>query len=127
MKQIMESWRLYLGEGLKLSPSKKEIDRSRCVVLKANPKAGYRSEIKCIPKDGVLDMRYFDTSSIDPNDRQYSGYSGDVDDQDKIRILSDKFNDKVLRGLIIPCTGSLDDCQDLRDAQRLKRRGLDYE
>ncbi len=126
MKQIMESWRLYLGEGLKLNPPKKEIDRSRCVELKANPKAGYRSEIKCIPKDGVVDMRYFDTSSIDPNDPQYSGYTGAAEDQLEISRLQNMFHSAVYRGAIIQCSGSLD-CVEKNDRLRLKRKGLDYE
>jgi hypothetical protein len=102
MKLIMENWRKYIGEGLVVEP--REPDWSRCVELKANPEAGYKSEIKCIPKDGVLDMRYFDTSSINPNDPQYSGYPGAEQDQDKISKLYNIFNEKVLRGLIIPCS-----------------------
>lgn len=121
MKQIMESWRLYLGEGLKLP--KKEPDWSRCVELKANPEAGYRSEIKCIPKDGVVDMRYFDTSSIDPNDPQYRG---SAEDQFEISRLQNMFHSAVYRGAIIQCSGSLD-CVEKNDRLRLKRKGLDYE
>ena len=111
----MENWRKYLSEGLRLNLPVKEPDWSRCVELKANSK--YGAEIKCIPSDGVLDMRYFDTSSINPNDPQYSGYPGADQDQDKIRILSDKFNDKVLRGLIVPCTSSIDCAQKEQKAK----------
>ncbi len=111
MKEIMKEWRLYLNEGLSLDPNNardadgefaNKLDKINCVELPPREGVRYRARRVCIPKEGAnIDFRFFDTRSIDVNDSRYAPKSDeDIDaanhDQDLIRSLYDKFNDRLL-------------------------------